>query len=272
MSLSDVDVLDDALTRTGAALIVVDPLQAYLGADIDMHRANETRPVLAALARLAERYSCAVLLIRHLTKSRSDRAAYRGLGSIDLTAAARSVLLAGRDPRDQGKRAVVQTKNSLTAEGPALGYAIEQDRFVWTGESDLTAAALLAADATEDERSALDEARDWLTEALASGPRRASEIQSGARNATISDATLRRARVALGVTKEKREFAGGGWWWSLRRCSQTENEHVRANTNEQTQKNADTADNSTGAAKLLKPKMLSEAEHLRDDLEEGLIP
>ena len=81
------------LEKLHPKLLILDPLQAYLGADVDMHRANEIRPIMTELSELAEQYHCAILLIGHMNKMQKGKSIYRGLGSIDLTAAARSVLL-----------------------------------------------------------------------------------------------------------------------------------------------------------------------------------
>jgi RecA-family ATPase len=88
VSLKDLDVIEAALQQIKPALVVVDPLQAYLGAKVDIYRANEVRPILVGLAALTEKYKCAVLYIRHLGKSQQDRVVYRGLGSIGFSATA----------------------------------------------------------------------------------------------------------------------------------------------------------------------------------------
>ena len=88
--------LEQAIRKTSAKLIVLDPLQAYLGSDVDMHRANEVRPVLKRLSLMAERTQCAVILIGHMNKAQGLKSGYRGLGSIDFRASARSVLIVGR--------------------------------------------------------------------------------------------------------------------------------------------------------------------------------
>lgn len=136
--LSDVSVLREALDTTHARLLIVDPIQSYLGAEVDAHRSNETRPVLDGLARLAEEYRCCVLLLRHLGKAPTGRAIHRDLGSIDLTGAVRSEMLAGNPPDDPEQRAMVQIKNNLRAYGPVLGYEIDTSgQFFWTGDSTL---------------------------------------------------------------------------------------------------------------------------------------
>jgi hypothetical protein len=98
-------------------LVAIDPLVAYLGAGVDLHRANETRAVMSRLAILAEKYHCAIVAVRHLTKGGKDKAIYRGIGSIDFTAACRSVLLVGSDPDDTSRRAVVHIKSNLSEKG-----------------------------------------------------------------------------------------------------------------------------------------------------------
>ncbi|WP_207636703.1 AAA family ATPase [Desulfurispora thermophila] len=221
VTLADIETLDAVATQIKPKLIVIDPLQAYLGSNVDMHRANEVRPVLAKLAALAEKHLCAVLCIRHLSKAPTGRAIYRGMGSIDFTAAARSVLLAGVDPQNPHKRAVVQIKSSLASKGIALGYSLSPP-FSWTGESELTKSDLLASEHEPEEKSALEEAESWLMLALESGPVSTKEIKKMAREAGISEATLRRAKEKLGVKAEavyKMETSGRKkittWNWYL---------------------------------------------------------
>lgn len=89
--------LEAAIAHTGAKLAILEPLQAYIGAEVDVHRANEIRPVMSHLGAIAEKYGCAIVLIGHMNKAMGMKSTYRGLGSIDITAAARSVLIVARD-------------------------------------------------------------------------------------------------------------------------------------------------------------------------------
>ena len=96
-SLSMVDErLEEAIVRTGARLLILDPIQAYLGGGMDMNRANEARDMTKKLGALAEKTKCAIILIGHMNKASGNKAAYRGMGSIDFFAVARSVLLVGQ--------------------------------------------------------------------------------------------------------------------------------------------------------------------------------
>ena len=119
--------LEEAIRRTGAKLIVLDPLQAYLGSNVDMHRANEVRPVLKRLSLLAERTQCAVILIGHMNKAQGLKSGYRGLGSIDFRASARSVLIVGRLKSGDTLRIVAQDKNSLAPEGSSIAFELHPE-------------------------------------------------------------------------------------------------------------------------------------------------
>jgi hypothetical protein len=208
VTLADMDVLEKALLDIRPRLVVIDPLQAYLGASVDFHRANQTRPIFAALGKLGERHHCAVLLNGHLGKSTQSRAIYRALGSIDMVAAARSVLLVGLDPHDGAKRALIHVKSSLAESGNPLGYRIVDGSLVWDGLSTLTASELLAADATADEKTSLDEAITCILEFLAEGSRSVDKIWLHLDTQDISRVTGRRAKALL--HKQGRIVRSGG--------------------------------------------------------------
>lgn len=228
VTMGDVGVLADAVQETGAVLVVIDPVQSYLGPGVDAHRAEEVRPVLDGLGEMARKTGCAVLILRHLRKSSADAAIDRGWGSMDFGAAARSVLLAGADPQEPTHRAIVAVKHSLAAEPDAMGYAlvpfsvyadpgtpIDTVRVSWTGACDLTAAALLAPEPTPARKSsAISKADDWLRSAL-SGGRRATwdELTREGSAAGHREVTLRRARTALGCRGEW--GARGVHYWAL---------------------------------------------------------
>lgn len=94
--------LEEAIIQTKARLVVLDPIQGFLGAGVDMHRANEIRPLMKRISVLAEKYQCAIILIGHMNKNSNGKSSYRGLGSIDFQAAARSVLIVGRVKDEPG--------------------------------------------------------------------------------------------------------------------------------------------------------------------------
>jgi len=212
--LSNILPLIDALKKTHARLVIVDPIQSFLGANVDAHRSNETRPVLDGLVTLAEEYNCSILLVRHLSKARTGRAIHSGLGSIDLTGAVRTELLAGSAPGNSEQRALVQIKSNLGQLGPSLGYVIGPQGLQWTGECSVTAEAILAPAFTAEEVGAVEEAEDFLREILAGGPVPVNEIHDAARAQGIALTTLKRAKKQLRIGSDKKGMKAG-WVWFI---------------------------------------------------------
>ena len=221
---ADLPILDAVVARIDAALVVFDPLVAFLrsggSANVDQH----VRQTLAALRASAERTGAAIVAVRHLNKSLSTNPLYRGLGSIGIIGAARSGLLLAEDPDDPERRVLAVSKRNLARPAPSLVFRLEVvagtdvARVVWEGESSWTAAALLQIQtvaAGDERRSVVDETRAWLRETLAAGPRPAKELRQDAAERGIGRSTLYAARKAEGITIAKAHTAQGGWFWSL---------------------------------------------------------
>ncbi|MDD3230151.1 MAG: AAA family ATPase [Oscillospiraceae bacterium] len=209
LTLSD-ERLEAAVLETGARLIVLDPLQAYLGSDVDMHRANEIRPIFKRLCATAERTGCAVILIGHMNKMQGQKASYRGLGSIDFRAAARSVLVVGRLRDEPHIRIVAHDKSSLAPEGASIAFELDPDTgFHWKGCCDTTVEQLLSGSGTVQTKTMLmeDDLREFLTK-----PTPAEEVQKRASELGVSQRTLMIAKKNLGVVSEKQ---GDRWYWRL---------------------------------------------------------
>lgn len=159
--------LEEAIIETGARLVVLDPIQGYLGADVDMHRANEIRPVMKRISTLAEKYRCAIVLIGHMNKASGEKSSYRGLGSIDFQTAARSVLIVGRIKDDPEVRVVCQIKSSLAPKAKPIAFRLDKQRgFEWIGEYDINVDDLLSGDCRGQKSKG---AKEFLKEILADG-------------------------------------------------------------------------------------------------------
>jgi len=220
----DLAVIEAAIERVGAVLVVIDPLMAFLPGDVNSHRDQDVRRALAPLARLAERAGAAIVVIRHLNKTTGGNALYRGGGSIGIVGAARSGLLIAAHPEDDGRRVMASMKSNLAAPAPSLVFGLEPAengavRVDWKGESTLDASALLSAPTDPEERSVLQEAKDLLRETLSEGPVPAAEVKQEARSADISERTLKSAKRELGVLTSREGEAGkrggGQWVWAL---------------------------------------------------------
>ena len=198
LSLSD-ERIERAIRQTGARLIILDPIQAYVGEKTDMNKANEIRPMFRRLAEIAERTGCAVILIGHLNKAAGGQSAYRGLGSIDFRAAARSVLLIGRVKREPNVRVIVHDKSSLAPEGKPIAFCLDPETgFSWIGEYDITADELLSG-AGGNTATKTEQAERLILDLLADGKELASEdLVKAAAEAGISERTVQNAQAQHG--------------------------------------------------------------------------
>ena len=209
LSMNDVRI-EAAIRTTGAKLLILDPLQAYLGDKVDMNRANETRDITKRLGTIAEKTGCAVVLIGHMNKGSGAKAAYRGIGSIDFFAIARSVLLVARVPENPNIRALAQIKNNLEKEGSTVAFEIKDNVFNWVGEYDISIEELLSG-FSQGNKSLKAESflKDLLTEED-SYP--ASEIFAKGKILWISKRTLENSKQELGIKSIR---VGTGWHWKL---------------------------------------------------------
>lgn len=209
LSMDD-DRLEKAIKETGAKLLILDPLQAYLGDKVDMNRANEAREMTKKLGALAERTGCAIVLIGHMNKGGGAKAAYRGIGSIDFFAIARSVLLVGRVPDDHSVRAVVQIKNNLAAEGSAMAFRLEESGFTWIGEYDISSDEMLSGYSGGNKHTLAEE---FLRKILGGGQAvPVASIYARAKELGVSKRTIENVKQELGVRSEK---VGASWVWKM---------------------------------------------------------
>ena len=212
LSMAD-ERLEEAIQTTGAKLLILDPIQAYLGGGMDMNRANEARDMTKKLGALAEKYKCAIVLIGHMNKASGNKAAYRGMGSIDFFAVARSVLLVGRMEGEPNIRAVVQIKNNLAAFGHPKAFALSEAGFRWLGDYDITADEILGGIAPKANK--LEQAKQLLRKlAETSNAVQSNEIFDMAEEQGISKRTLESAKKELGIRAKK---INNSWYWELDR-------------------------------------------------------
>ena len=238
VTMQDLDLLKQALEQYAPKLLVFDPIQSYFGRRVDMNSASDTRPVLDAVIALCKAYACTPLFVRHIGKARRDKALYAGLGSIDIAAAMRSILLLGQDPDEESRRVLAQSKANNARLGPSMAYRIvsieldlttptgdlvtvEAPRLDWDGLSPLTATDLASPPLPNDEEtSALDQAKAFLVDLLTDGPILADEVSKAAKQAGFTMATLRRAKPLSGIKTRRRHLEGvpsreWPWEWYL---------------------------------------------------------
>ena len=212
VSLSMLDErIEQAILKEKAKLMILDPIQAYLGAKMDMNRANEARDMTKHLGQVAERTGCAIVLIGHMNKNAGGKVAYRGMGSIDFFAVARSVLLVGRVKGQENRRAMIQIKNNLAERGHAKSFVLTDGVFTWKGDCDITEDELAGGFAPKTSKQ--EEAKDLLVSLSCTTKEAAvSQIQEKARDRGISWRTMEMVKKELQIKSKK---VNNAWYWIL---------------------------------------------------------
>ena len=167
LSMTD-DRIEKAIRQNSVRLMIMDPIQAYLGANVDMNRANEIRPLFRHLSTIAERTGCAIVLIGHLNKSSGSQSDYRSLGSIDIAAAVRSILFVEKveKEKDQDIRVVYQQKDSLAKKENPVAFSLGEEGLKWLGEYDISIEDLLMGKAGTKKETKLEKAQKLILELL----------------------------------------------------------------------------------------------------------
>ncbi|HEY4505902.1 MAG TPA: AAA family ATPase [Candidatus Paceibacterota bacterium] len=217
---NDIAILEKLLPSIpDCCLLIIDPISAYLN-DTDSHNNSDIRGLLAPLAALATRYKIAIIAVSHLNKGSGGNALYRAMGSLAFVAAARAAYVVTKDEHNPQRRLFLPVKNNLAQDTTGLAYTVvtaPNGAPVMAWEPDpivITADEALVPIEPNEEHTATDEAISFLRDILSSGSTVASQVQKEARQAGISEKSLRRGREKLGIKPKKSAF-NGGWEWSL---------------------------------------------------------
>ena len=198
LTLSD-DRIEKAICQNQVRLLIIDPVQAFIGADVDMNRANEVRPVFRKLGMIAEKTGCAIVLIGHLNKSSGTQSTYRGLGSIDIMAAVRSLLFIGKVKKDPTTRVLSHEKSSLAPPGETMAFKLgDKEGFRWVGAYEISADDLLDGKEGKPTETKLQRGTKLIYELLTDGNAvTIRELDERAKTEGISQRTMREARSRM---------------------------------------------------------------------------
>ena len=198
LTLSD-DRIEKAVRQNRVRLVIIDPVQAFIGADVDMNRANEVRPVFRKLGMIAEKTGCAIVLIGHLNKSSGTQSPYRGLGSIDIMAAVRSLIFIGKVRKDPTTRVLIHEKSSLAPPGETMAFKLgDEEGFRWVGAYEISADELLDGKEGKATETKLERGRKLIRELLADKKEISiRELDEKAKEQGISGRTMRDVRSRM---------------------------------------------------------------------------
>ena len=215
LSFSDERLLA-AIRQTKAKLIVLDPLSAYIGESTSINSANEVRRQFRPLIDIAKEQGCAIVIVHHMNKAIGQKALNRGVGSVDIVGAARSVLLVGRTDKERpDERILAQVKSNLAPTGNAILFSVDEGGIHWLEETARTADEVLgnvfAGVGRPDEQ--MQKAKEMLSALLAdTQPKPQSEVMRHLKEAGVSESTAKKAKALLGIRSVKQ---GVQWFWLL---------------------------------------------------------
>lgn len=212
LSFSD-ERIGETIRRTGAKLIIFDPLTSYIGADISINLANEVRSRMNYLIEVAKATGCAIIIVGHMNKMSGAKAMYRSLGSIDVVGSARSCLLLGTSPDDPSKRIMAVQKSNLAEKGKAIEFCFEDSKVVFLSQLDMTADELVNSfpSGSSRKKTKRETAKEVMLEMLTDGPKTQRDVMLAMDELNISKRTVDDAKHELGV--ESRRIKDGWIWY-----------------------------------------------------------
>ena len=213
------EIILKAMIDSDARVFVVDPFQAYLG-DSDLSNVSSMRRIMRKLSMWASSNNCAVILVGHMTKKSHVKELYRGLGSVDIVALARSVIQIEVSDENPQIRYIRHIKSSLAGLGAELMFTIDHEgKFKWINDSCNNPAMITLPAFTENTVCGkMETASNMIIDALSKGPQKATQVVEAITNVGISERTVKMAKTRIGILSTRRN---GQWYWSLPTQDQT---------------------------------------------------
>ena len=216
--------LDELPHKGIGALVILDPITAFMPGR-DSNSTADVRTALRPLGDMARERKVALVIVHHVRKGNDGDALDAIVGSQAFGAAARLIHMVLADPNRDGRRLLLYCGGNLGAEHPGYGYQIVSEnvgegiatsRLAWESEPvNASANEVLAAIRKAQTKPRQAQAEDWLRSQLKDGPKSQRELEEAANEAGMSWATIRIAKVAMGVRARKQPGRGGGWVWAL---------------------------------------------------------
>ena len=207
----DVEMFEEAIVGTNAKLAVIDPLQSFLTEKQDISSVKYMRPLLRDLGNIAARTGAAIVIIGHMNKADNKKGIYRGLGSIDISAAVRSVLLVGKHKDNKDIRFMAQIKNNLAPIGKAVSFTLGNMGGVeFLGECEISEEDLLSTSVKP--KTKYQQAKEMIERMLRQGDRTSNEIHNVCIDAGISPRVISDVKRDYLISSIKKP---DDWYWTI---------------------------------------------------------
>lgn len=210
------DRIRSAIEKSGARLLILDPLSSYIGDSCSLNAANETRAAFNHLIGVAKETGCAIVIIAHMNKLRETSPLYRTSGSIDIAGVARSILAITRtsNKENPNERVMVQVKSNLAPTGSAILFEVGEKRIAFIDEIEMTAEQAFASVAPKIGRpnEEFKSCKDFILDLMKCGKLPSVTCEELLKDNGFKKSTIKKAKKEAGVVSVKE---GMIWYWTL---------------------------------------------------------
>ncbi|WP_346698971.1 AAA family ATPase [Catenibacillus scindens] len=201
----DGDLLKGIIEENRPGVIVFDPLQAFVPANLRMGDRNAMRKCFSPLIGYGEQYKLTSIIIAHANKQSGVWGRKRIADSSDIWDASRSVLMTGLTS-EKDVRYISQEKSNYGRLSDTVLFSLDECVPTFKCYSDKKDRDFILADARERNiRPVVEDAKDFIIDTLRErGQMEVSELDELAAANSISKNAMRDAKAALkkeGTTK-----------------------------------------------------------------------
>ncbi len=220
--------LKTAIEQTGARLVIIDPLQAFLPRGVTLNNVSKMRPIFTQLSNVAMETNAAIVLVGHMNKNEAAKDIHRGLGTVDISASVRSIILVSIDKYDPTLRTIRTVKSNFDeSDFTPIGFRLDEQRRVYfcdqndepwgyehydCSQQEDELMSHIPETAPENTPSKFTDACNILMECLSSGSVEYTAVMAVLNENTVSKRTAERAKKELGICSTRRD---GKTYWAL---------------------------------------------------------
>lgn len=204
-------LLKEIIRSIQPALVVFDPIQAFIPPDVSMSQRNAMRSYLSPLIGLGEEFGVTSLISMHTNKKANTYGRYRLADSADIWDISRSVLIVGQTQEGE-TRYISQEKSNYGPISETVLFDIEDGVAKFKGYSDKHDIDFVKdRDYTAYQAPQRYDAEQFICDFLKNGKKPTKDLDDAAFASGISVGTLKRAKTQLrqkGVLGGKSEGYG----------------------------------------------------------------
>lgn len=179
------------------ALVIFDPLQAFIPSSVQMSQRNAMRQIMNPLIALGEKFGTTFLIVCHTNKRAGCYGRNRVSDSSDIWDVSRSVLICGHT-NENGIRYLSHEKSNYGELNETALFSLRDEKVNLEGYTNKRDVDFVRQnDFTVRQKPQRDNAEKFIMDFLRDGERPTADLDKAAVASGISSATLSRAKTSL---------------------------------------------------------------------------